>query len=597
MTISDHSLHFILDVENDVHYTDCLLTLDSPHYIWYVLRRNGNFQNILLLRLNDDDRLCIDVFDAESEQLLQRLPKSISIFALKRAVMSDRVPKLRLAEEELLQNLLNVKLKNGKKLALVFTPDAFSRVCTPASEKVLAKLDRLLSEPADRCGIFVRLPYQTDKLEKLLWSEQKESSVLTKAYTDLRAGSGSQPIPLIKSLASQLGLQLLRLDDQPREMLYLLWKLAVHDADSGDTPSALEDQAEYLEQCRIRRIGLFQPPPGSVQEQFNPISRRQAEIWLRDPSNREKLRRRAPLQQLPAAPPLPAHNDDLARKALGLSLPSHCRQKADWDTKLDQIKRNLITIWDQPRNREAVKGATSLCRSASTAIDRENWLCMEILVDLLKFFSMPEQLCASEARWNALEPILKEGQALIELCSRIHNKYSLTLAGDFADIINKTIDDNEMRELKMKREIVSFDIRYFEQHDSSTQNVDDIELHYGRVQQILKRSNDNIAAHYDQQNLLLRDQAAVIHRGSNFSVLPGTLETEAAFEPIHTPKADLFPESTDFEAFDSFPEPGGDSPFLFDPPVFDTQEDDSDLKEWKQQNQLPQAYHFEDDYL
>lgn len=549
LELSEHSLHFILDPANDVHYTGCLFALDSPHFIWYLLRRTGNFRNILLLQRDANDKLCIDVCDNESEQFLQRFRKPlISWRDTSDQVLAARFPELWLFEDELLQKLITAANDGSSRTALVFTRKAYEQVCRHASDKSCAALMSLLSEPAGKCMLFLQLPYQAAELEQLLKPDSTECLLLTETYKLLRLGSGDHPVPLLKAMTDVLGSQLLRLDNRPQEMLHLLMKYTVKDTNSADTLDALENQAEYLEQCRTRRIGLFHA--SSPTEQLTPLSRRQVENRLREPAVLERLRSCPPLQLVPDPPPVPAYDDSLARSALGLSLPSSCRQKADWDIKLDTIKRNLITIWDRPRNTHSVDYALELCRSARSAISNQNWLCMEELMELLKFFSMSEQLCASEARWRAQDHIQQMGRELIRHCNYIHGKNSFASAVGFAAISEVAIDAGDMAKLKNLHEIVSFDLRYFDKPESSQSDDEGIEEYYGRVQQSLESSARAIRARNEQSAQPLQDDP--LPDEDEFSFTPESLEAEADTSVFESEAIDQSPdEQSPFDPYDS----------------------------------------------
>lgn len=527
MHISEHSLHFILDQDNDVHFTDSILTLDSPHFIWYQLRRSGSFRNILLLRLGTDDHLYIDVYDNESEQFLQHFRKPlISWRDTSDQVLAARFPELWLFEDEMLQKLIDKanERKIEGRTALVFTRKAYDQVCRHASDKSCAALMSLLSAPADRCMLFLQLPYRSQELEQLLKPDSTECLLLTETYKLLRLSSGDDPVPLLQAMTNVLGSQLLRLDDQPQEMLHLLLKHNAADAANADTLDALADQAKYLELCRTRRIGPFRARPDS--EQFTPLSRRQTADWLQDPSIREQLRRCSPLQLPPSPPPVPAYTDELSRSALGISLKgSNCLQEAEWSIKLDMIKRNLITIWDRPRNIQSVDYALELCRSARSAISNQNWLCMEELMEILKFFAMPKQLCASEARWKAQDHIRQKSRELIRQCNYIHGKNSFASAVGFAAINNTLIDAGDMATLKNLHDIVSFDLRYFDKPESSQSEDEGIEEYYGRVQQSLESSELAIRARNELSAQTLLDDP--LPNEDECSLTPEFLEADS----------------------------------------------------------------------
>ena len=64
------NLRFLLDLDNDVHYTESLVTLNSDRYIWYRLRRAGMDRNILFLRDGETGAPVFRVCDDDSRSRL-----------------------------------------------------------------------------------------------------------------------------------------------------------------------------------------------------------------------------------------------------------------------------------------------------------------------------------------------------------------------------------------------------------------------------------------------------------------------------------------------------------------------------------------------
>lgn len=477
------NLRFILDPDNDDHYTDSLIRLSSVPYIWYRLRRGGMARRILFLQVQPDNQLAFHVCDDESrEHLLSRIRRRSSWFD--RPVQPDTggdhtLKTLNLEEEDVLSRLL----ATDTDAALVLTFDAFARICRSSTNKGAALLSDILDGKTNRSLIFIRLPSRAEELEKCLCTSFMGCAVLAKACSCLHSVSKNEREPLVKALSDLLGSQLIRLDDHTAEAYQLLLRQAIADDDCPDSLSELQDQADYLELCRMLRIKLLEP--ASESERLTPVPIRELDTMLRDPGFRDRLRSQvrqlrstcpagsvhaalAQERHLPKLPPLPAYRDELAQVALSLSIPDECKDKAELCGDLDDAKRSLITLWNRPRNSAVLQAADELCRSVRSAINHKNWETLKDAIFLLTFCA--GQLCAAEDRNEALGKIWDTGRTIIALGEDLHSRSRFGMDGldEFAAL---GIDQGDRRKLELLRSHIRNNIAYF---DRPKMSMDDI---------------------------------------------------------------------------------------------------------------------------
>lgn len=536
-------LRFILDSDNDDHYTDSLITLSSIPYIWYRLRRDGLARSILFLRVREDNQLEFHVCDDKSREHLLSNVRRTSWFD--RPSQSDTawdysLKALNLAEEDLLHRLLCV----DGEAALVFSFDAFARVCRSDRKSGKNKLTALLQGRIPNYPIFIRLPLRAEELAKCVHADTSDCPALHEALSRLHGVSGLRPEPMLKVLSGRVGDQLMRLDSSPDEMFHLLLQLAARDPEAPDSLEELKDQADYLELCRTLRIRLLEPQYDA--ERYTPVSRRDTAARLRDPAFHSRLREevrdlrtrcpfgdiRTALKQvthLPELPPLPICNDELTHAALSLSIPDQCRYKAEWSQKLDQAKRCLIQLWNKPRNPEVVTAAMELCNSAYSAISSESWNTLNEILPLLSFFS--QQLCAPRERNEALDKLLGYGRMMITLCEDLQSRGTFSAPEGFDELAFMGIDEGDKKSLELLRTLVRNGIRNFNRQDLSMPAlIHCMEEDFAIYQKEIKQSQEF--------NRNLRDR---IHRHQE--------------QPLYSPLNDDDPDGEDLSGLSISPDP------------------------------------------
>lgn len=547
MITLDSSLHFILDDNENFHCTDSLLTLTTDAYIWHELRRADSTQNILLIGTSETG-IRIHVFDSASGQFLIPPKRGFFLFS-KQEVQPTRIghrsytlADADTTEPELLGKLLGAARSAEQKTTLVFTHDAFAKLCRAADREGNAQF----RNRTDKCRILIRLSTQPEELDRLLAADFSDCALLRKAYDWLESVRTNAQSELLSAMHDILGSRLIDPDPRQEEMLNLLLKHTLADSASADTLETMQDQALYLDVCRRHRVGLLQA--ANSQEQFTPYSRQLLDEKLRDPDFRQDLRSRTaafrakhPMLPLRAAlemllpdedPPFPIYTDDLTRKVMSLSLPKVCTRKDEWNPTLYRIKRNLTALWNHPRNPKVVEAATALCTQAQMAIGSKNWVTMEEILKLLDFFST--QICAGANRNEVLLAIRDDGDTIIRLSNYLYRTNPFGGADGFTEAAQAGIDAADRARLDMLKSYVYNSIRQFDRP-----NIDDKSL----TDKILS-DRDRIYLEIEQNTELIaqHDREMEIKRREDALRLQYSYGSDTAIEPEDTPAEPIDPD-------------------------------------------------------
>lgn len=543
----DSSLHFILDDNENFHCTDSLLTLNTDGYIWHELRRADAAQNILLIGTSEAG-IRINVFDSASGQFLIPPKRGFFLFA-RQEVLPERIgcrshtpADADMTESELLGKLLSAARGADRKTTLVFTHDAFTRLCRAADRDGASQF----RNRSDKCRILIRLPAQPEQLDALLAEDFRDCDLLRKAYDWLDSVRTNAQSELLSAMHDILGSRLLTSDPRQEEMLNLLLKQALADPDTSDTLEALQDQALYLDVCRRHRVGLLRPD--NALEQFTPYSRRILEEKLRNSDFRQDLRSRTaafrakhPMLPLRAAlemnlpdadPPFPVYTDDLALKVMTLSLPRICTRKDEWEPVLHRIKRNLTALWNRPRNPGVIDAAKALCIHAQMAIGSRNWITMEEILTLLDFFST--QICAGEDRNEVLKAIRDDGDTIIRLSNYLFRANPFVATDGFTETAQSGIAAADRARLDMLKSHVYSSIRLFDRPNVDDKALTDkILTDRVRIYQEIEKSTDLIAQQ-DREAEIKRREAELRNQysyGSDVSMQPEDISPQEPIDP------------------------------------------------------------------
>lgn len=490
------NVSFLLDLDNDVHYTPSLVPLRSDRYIWYRLRREHLAENILFLHSNDDDRLVFHVCDSNSRDRLMQIAR-VWGSQKKSSAHEYTLQELKVAEKEILNLLLR---SDREQVALVLNYDILARICRNSSDAGCRLLDAVLDGRRNGVRLFVRLPQRAEKLEACINDDLSDCPVLKKACSELQTVSNLDPEPLVQALKSLLGSRFLRLDNDPAEMRYLLMQKAVSDPEAVDSLEELEDLAEYLEICRMRRFDLL---PAGATECFTPVAREEiskklqdADFWSTLRERVRKLRRSYPQgtifaavsgdHQLPQLPPFPMYQDELATLVMSLYIEDN-HDRVLWGGSLDNIKRSFTVLRNKARNPDVVRIAKELCAKARTAISMKSWRTYEKIDKLLKFYAA--QVCAPMERTAALNYLWEEvGKLQLQLSESIESRKGSGTGDGLAGLVEQGVDQGEAKTLKLLTAIVNRTIYRFDSPELSPEVLREIEERMEEDMGVLQRN-------------------------------------------------------------------------------------------------------------
>ena len=513
MFASDSYLHFILDHEKGLHFTDSLVPLGPKGYIWYWLRRREIARNILLLDIQPNGQLAIETFDSGSSRLFDVPKKSMLSFAKKEelpqtiAYRTYPLPSTTLTPQTLLSKLLTAAETSSGDTALVFSLDAFLYACHNADSKSEKLLLHRLESPAHRDRLFILLPPQAGRLMELITSPHMDNDLADRALAHLRGAATYGQMPLLESLSKQLGGQLHCLDQGPNEMMNLLLAEAASDPNSADTLEQLTDQAQYLALCHRHHAGILAPDENAD------LPHHDLNTLIRKPEFRQKLRRKtaalrtqyphSPMEDamrsqnlLPHSSSHPIYHDDLSNKILSLQLPDEFirQSQVQWPAFLTQIRQQLTIIWNKPRNAAAVRSAMDLCISAHSAVSSKNWDTLDTVLRLLQFFA--RQICAPGNQADDLESIYRYSQEIIQICNYIYGERSFGLPSDFDQFIHTGILAGDKAHLESLKAHVHNTIQRFE-HPGVT---------FTSISSELEEDRTRLLQQMEQANQFLQEQ-------------------------------------------------------------------------------------------
>lgn len=520
---SDLFFHFVFDADHDPHYTDSLLKLSPAAYLWYELRRQHGADNILFVNLHNGS-IRAEVFDTQSNQILR--PQKKGFFGLRKTEDAPQavahavcqLAELGQQEDTFLDWLLNDACPKNKKTALVFSHDAFTRLCTKSSGYVISQLKQQIQSPTGRCIIVIRLPVKADELARVMLpgDGQKAFPVLWDLFDGVRGATIGNREALMTALERQLGRQMTQMCLCPDDTMRLLLHHAV--TDGADTLEQLEDQAEYLDLCRRYRVGLL--APDTPADRFAPVSRLELSNRLDTPGFRDqlrqhtaKLRQKYPdgtladalrearkLPQMP--PPFPVYQDELARNILGLDLPDTFPRKAACAADLDRARRDLTTLWNKPRNQLVCEAANTFCAEARSAIESRDWDTLGDVLHLLSFCG--KQVCADTDHNDNLQNIINLGTDTIRQSKYLFTDHTFARSA-VAQQVHETVEWGDRHNLQTLRALLRENIAVFDKPDISAAAI---RVHLERSAERQRAA----LAHTEQTVLAAQQQQAALRQ-------------------------------------------------------------------------------------
>lgn len=525
------NLRFLLDLDNDVHYTESLVTLNSDRYIWYRLRRAGMDRNILFLRDGETGAPVFRVCDDDSRSRLLQFARRWILSNISETKKEYTPQDLNRSMDDLMAHLLK---KKDEKITLVLTYDIWKQICKSANDTVSNLLKDTLKGRKNGVSFVIRLPHRAEELERCVCGEESDCEVLNISRNELRAICEQDPEHMMKAL-ERLGSRFLRLDNDPVEMKNLLMQLAVREPDFCEDWKSLVDQAGYLELCRTLRFGLLSSVPS---ERFTPVSREEIGKRMKNADFRRelrervrKLRERCPEgdirealcreHYLPEPPPFPVYQDELALLVMSLTIDDgflearrgEKHDRINWSLELDAIKRKLTVLHNRPRNADVIAIAKKLCIKAHAANEQKNWKAYTRILELLKFYA--EQICAPAELTKALKYLWENhGELLIELCVDVHRRERYPECGGLSKIANSALDESDRNTMEILSEIVNRTIRYFNRPKLSEGVIETIETKMEEdwvvAQNAVREHEAMMEAYHDQLNRLTGQTVAAV---------------------------------------------------------------------------------------
>lgn len=583
-------LYYILDDKLDPHYADCLVELNPTAYIWYRLRQQDSRQNIVFFSM-DDEKLCTDTFDPESEEFLNQPAGFLSLWRRKPT------------DEELFEKLLSSG-SSGARTTLVFTHDAFDHTCRISNAQGQKKLKNLMEQPDGKNRICIRLPFNADPLSKLVHTPPADCDILTAAYAPICQAADTSQLPLLEVLSAQLGHRLLRFDRSPGEMRNLLMMHAIQNPKIAATMTQLEDQAAYLDLCRRYRTPWLAAAASETDRSVT-VSRKRMNTLLDSEDFVRKLCQRVGELRSKYGPDVTmeyilrrerlilddsghlVYNDRLANSIRSLTLPDEFLQHSlsdqiPWSAVMEQIRRNLTVLWNKPRNEYAMRKAEELWGHAREASDRKIWPTLDTVLRLLQFFS--NHICLPADQTAVLEKCWPFCEDALKVSNYLYGDRSFGLPSGFDKFINTTLRAGNEAYLDQLKSHLNQIIQTLEKPSITvTDMVGELESDKNRIMADLSASNRQIEQ--KQARIEAEEQARQEAELLNRYTPGGAAELQPedflrgfdAFDDYHTSAVPAASMETGSISGDDAMEP--EDPFrFFDAPTLPGMADDPSLQ-------------------
>ncbi len=417
MFTSDHFVHFVLDFYNEIHYTDTLLALSVEAYVWYELRKQ-HIDNALFVTENGSE-LKLGAYDSDSGALLK--PEKKKFWSKTQSEpeqaahhVTFTLPEVGEDAQSLLGWLLDrQESQKNRRVALVFTMDAFLTLYKKAKDKDRQRLVKLCSRPAGRSLLLIRVPMNAREMSKAFLDPQSPLQQLCPGVCQAAAGPRE---PLMDALDRQLDRQILhayRLTQA--DMLGILMRHALVKGTWSDSMRDLEDQAACLYGANLSRNRC-----ATRREVYESVQKEGAQEELR--IRAAQLRRDYPRLSVAEAMlaeavdmrgPAPLEWDsELAKNVRTLTLPEEFLQAyPQYQQEMDTIREDFRTVWNKPMNRTACQAADGFCTEVRAAAKRRDWDTLADALGMLKFCG--SEICADSANDEGIKTICEEGRAVI----------------------------------------------------------------------------------------------------------------------------------------------------------------------------------------
>lgn len=496
-------LHYVLDTENDSHYTEDLMRLSSGSYLWRELKETRGFSRVVFVNLVKN-QLLLETFDNASYQFLQPVKKNWLGFIVEQPVTEGlchkTFPPVQIKQEEstLLHYLLECQQHHKKeRTALVCTAEALEHLYSNAAPAHKSELVSCAENCALDAIMVVRLGMSTNSLAKTFLRGRCFLTELDKNIREVLRSHAQQP--LLDMLSRQLGGQLVDFSRRQDDMVNLLMYDALENSSGTDSPDQLRHQGEYLQLCLDHQVGLaayFTNSPRHEPLKKDTVFGKLADEEFRSRLRAETARLRARNPQSPMEDlfrrefRITADNkgirdlcceDELYRKVCSLTLPEdYLKQNLAHGRILEALAKALGTLWNKPRNPKVCEMIRFTSDMLLETAARKDWVTLSDVMTLLSLCS--RQICADPVLNDNLDELFATGQELL-LASADHSRqersfrdmypggepdYYAMSKSDLAIFLStQTILENQGKKLRMLRSSLYDTILYFNDHPLS----------------------------------------------------------------------------------------------------------------------------------
>ena len=500
-------LHYVLDAENDSHYTEDLMRLSPCSYLWQVLKEQSSFSRVVFVNLVNS-RLELETFDNASYQFLQPIKKGFLGFGKgKEQPLPDGLchktfypPEIKQEDSTLLDFLLECQQTHKKeRTAVVCTAEALEVLYERSDTEGRRKLAFYIENRTLPAILAVRLGMSTIALRKTFLQGRCFLAELDSNIREVLRSHAQQP--LLEMLSRQLGGQLVDFSRQKGEMVNLLMYDALESGSSPDTPEQLRDQGEYLQLCLDAGVGLAET--FAHVPRHEPLKRNTVYGKLADPAFRSRLRTdtarlRARNPESPMADLFRREfrafpesggvrelccEDELYRKVCTLILPeAYLKENLAQGRVPEALRKALATLWNKPRNQKVCDMIRATTDAALDALPRKDWVTLTDAMNLLSLCT--RQLCADPVLNDNLDELFATGQELLLASADLNRQeqsfremypggeadYFLMSKAELAAFLStQTILENQSKKLGMLRSSLYDTILYFNDHPLSEQ--------------------------------------------------------------------------------------------------------------------------------
>ena len=511
MLMRNYPVYFVFDGVNDSHYTDTLLELGPEAYLWHEIRRRQK-TDIILFASRQNKEIVVRTFDACSAKFLA--PRKVMSGVLKWLTAEpedgeeNKVVRNSCALPELEQKLRGpfapwfkkAAGQSDRNIALVISWDVFAEL----------NQDGILQELPDNCTLLVRLAMDAEELEKALLTDR----TLAEAFPQIGGCLGGSPEPLLTVLDRQLDGRMIRLDDQESDVRNMLLRQAFTAGELPQPLKDLQDQAAVLHLCRQHRcLHLIDPDFRDVKNEAialedifrrpgaskfrKALERRAAEFRTRYPesSMSEALQAEGWIGDKPCE--AVTYQDELARDVRDLVLPEDFLERSVQSAALEQIKRDLTTLWNCPCNAYVRDEAKLICARIRRAIMEKDWETLSCGLELLEFCG--KHICIGQDQNDNLKNIFTLGREVLELSGFVGAKKKIA-SNDYEKYTSMAIDYGDRKNLEALRTCLRDEISVFNKPDISPEEVRaKMERSVERKKEALARVEEDIRTAQEQQ--------------------------------------------------------------------------------------------------